>query len=168
MCSEHVHLKVSRRCGSIVLGLWDCGGALLRSVEEQQSLLFQSTVRRAAPCTNSCWPKSCELLPCTSTHTFSPNRALALSGCAHSSAHIRVLKLPPVFRAQVGSEAPDPFLRWANASSVPQILLAGAFFAALEMLSAHASAGACVVEGGWRRFARSLVTADGCILVSMY
>ena len=168
MCSEHVILMVPRRCVTNVLGLWDCGGALLRSVEEQQSLLFQSTVRRAAPCTNSCWPKSCELLPCTSTHTFSPNRALALSGCAHSSAHIRVLKLPPVFRAQVGSEAPDPFLRWANASSVPQILLAGAFFAALEMLSVHASAGACVVEGGWRRFARALVTADGCLLVSMY
>ena len=98
-------------------------------------------------------------LPCA--HTLALRRH-AFFACR------RDLKVLLVFRAQVGSEAPDPFLRWANASSVPQILLAGAFFAALEMLSVHASAGACVVEGGWRRFARSLVTADGCILVSMY
>lgn len=35
---------VPRRCGTNVLGLWDCGGALLGSVEEQRSLHFQSTV----------------------------------------------------------------------------------------------------------------------------
>ena len=99
----------------------------------------------------------------TCTHTW-PQRWYA------QKAYRQDLTLPPVFRAQVGSEAPDPFLRWANASSVPQILLAGAFFAALEMLSILASAGACVVlvEGGWRRFARALVIADGCFRVSMY
>ena len=78
------------------------------------------------------------------------------------------LKLPLVFRVQVGSEATEFILLVDNATSVPQILHAGAYFAALEMPSVHASAGACVVEGGWRRFARALVTADGCLLVSMY
>lgn len=102
---------VPRRCGTNVLGLWDCGGALLGSVEEQRSLHFQSTV---------------------------------------------------------GSEATDFILLVDNATSVLQILHAGAYFAALEMLSVHASAGACVVEGGWRRFARALVIADGCFRVSMY
>ena len=82
--------------------------------------------------------------------------------------------LPPrsqtacVSRVQVGSEATEFILLVDNATSVPQILHAGAFFAALDMLSVHASAGACVVEGGWWRFARVLVTADGCLLVSMY
>ena len=78
------------------------------------------------------------------------------------------LRLPLVFRVQVGSEATEFILLVDNATSVPQILHAGAYFAALEMLSVHASAGTCVVEGGWRRFARALVTADGCLLVSMY
>ena len=168
MCSEHVLLMVPRRCGTNVLGLWDCGGALLGSVEEQRSLHFQSTVRRSAPCTMSCWPQSCEHSPCSSTHPVTPARALALSGCAHSSAHIQDLELPLVLCAQVGSEATDFILLVDNATSVLQILHAGAYFAALEMLSVHASAGACVVEGGWRRFARALVIADGCFRVSMY
>ena len=76
--------------------------------------------------------------------------------------------MPPVLRVQRGSEATEFILLVDNATSVPQILHAGAFFAALDMLSVHASAGACVVEGGWWRFARVLVTADGCLLVSMY
>ena len=78
------------------------------------------------------------------------------------------LRLPLVFRVQVGSEATDFILLVDNATSVLQILHAGAYFAALEMLSGHASVGACVVEGGWRRFARALVIADGCFRVSMY
>ena len=69
-----------RRCGTNVLGLWDSGRALLRSVEEQRTLHFQSTVRRAAPCTTSCWPKFCEHLPCSSTHTIAPARTLWLCG----------------------------------------------------------------------------------------
>ena len=64
--------------------------------------------------------------------TFLP---LALSGCAHSSAHIRYLKLPPVFRAQVGSEATDPILCWASAVSMLQMLDGAACFAVLEVLS---------------------------------
>ena len=92
---------------------------------------------------------------------------LALRRCAFF-AHRRDLKLPLVFRVQVGSEATEFILLVDNATSVPQILHAGAYFAALDMLSVHASAGACVVEGGWWRFARVLVTADGCLLVSMY
>ena len=168
MCSEHVLLMVPRRCGTNVLGLWDCGGALLGSVEEQRSLHFQSTVRRAAPCTTSCCPPLCAHSPRSSTHPFSPARTFLLSGCVHSSAHSADHLLLLVFRVQVGSEATGFILLVDNATSVPQILHAGAYFAALEMLSVHASAGACVVEGGWRRFARALVTADGCLLVSMY
>jgi len=80
MCSEHVLLMVPRRCGTNVLGLWDCGGALLGSVEEQRSLHFQSTVRRSAPCTMSCWPQSCEHLPCSSTHPITPDPTLCISG----------------------------------------------------------------------------------------
>ena len=54
-------------------------------------------------------------------------------------AYRQYLKLPPVFRAQVGSEATGPILCWANAISLLQIRLAAACFAVLLMLSVCAS-----------------------------
>ena len=73
-----------------------------------------------------------------------------------------------MFHAQVGSEATGLILLVDNTTSVLQILHAGAYYAALEMLSVYAAAGRCVVEGGWRRFARALVRVDSCLLMSMY
>ena len=49
-------------------------------------------------------------------------------------AYRQDLKLPPVFRAQVGSEATDPFLCWANATSVLQIRRAASCFPARLVL----------------------------------
>ena len=80
MCSNDVHLTVLRRCGTDVAGLWVSGGALLRSVEEQQRLHFRSTVRRAAPCTTTCWPQLHALSPCSSTHPITPACTLWLFG----------------------------------------------------------------------------------------
>ena len=80
MCSNDVHLTVLRRCGTDVAGLWVSGGALLRSVEEQQRLHFRSTVRRAAPCTTTCWPQLHALSPCSSTRPITPARTLWLFG----------------------------------------------------------------------------------------
>ena len=134
MCSEHVHLKVSRRCGSIVLGLWDCGGALLRSVEEQLRLHFKSTVRRAAPCTMSCCPPWHAYSPGAGTHHCTLARTLGLSGCVHSRAHIWDRLVLLVFRAQVGSEATGPILLADNAISVRKIRPGADCFAALDVL----------------------------------
>ena len=50
-------------------------------------------------------------------------------------AYRQDLKLPPVFRAQVGSEATDPILCWASAVSMLQMLDGAACFAVLEVLS---------------------------------
>ena len=167
MCSEHVLLMVPRRCGTNVLGLWDCGGALLGSVEEQRSLHFQSTVRRSAPCTMSCWPQSCEHSPCSSTHPVTSDRALALSGCAHSSAHIQDLELPLVLCAQVGSEATDPFLCGANAVSMLQVRPGAASFAMLEVLSAVAYTRAVQGGGLLGRFARARAPMNDCLAQSV-
>ena len=69
-------------------------------------------------------------------HTCS--HTLALRRCAFF-VHRQDLQLPPVFRAQVGSEATGPILCWANAISLLQIRLAAACFAVLLMLSVCAS-----------------------------
>ena len=134
MCSEHVLLMVPRRCGTNVLGLWDCGGALLGSVEEQRSLHFQSTVRRASPCTTSCCPQVRAHSPCSSTHQCTPARTLGLSRCVHSRAHIWDRLVLLVFRAQVGSEATGPILLADNAISVRKIRPSADCFAALDVL----------------------------------
>ena len=110
MCSEHVHLMVPRRCGTNVLGLWDYGGALLRSVEEHWLLHFQPTVRRAAPCTTSCCPQLRAPSPCSSPHPGTPARTLWLCGGTLKKHTALSLKLLLVLRLQVGSEATDPIL----------------------------------------------------------
>ena len=58
---------------------------------------------------------------------------LALRRCAFF-AHRRDLKLPLVFRAQVGSEATDPILGADNAISLLQIRPGADCFAALDVL----------------------------------
>ena len=63
---------------------------------------------------------------------------LALQRCAFF-AHRRDLKLPLVFRAQVGSEATDPILGADNAISLLQIRRSAACIAVLLMLSVCAS-----------------------------
>ena len=80
MRSEDIRLTVLRSCGTHVRGLWVTGGALLRSVEEQQRLHFRSTVRRAAPCTMSCCPHLRARSPSSSTHLINPARTLWLCG----------------------------------------------------------------------------------------
>ena len=80
MCSEHVHLVVPRRCGTNVLGLWDSGGALLRSVKDQRRLHFEATVCRAAPCTASCCPPLRKHSRCSCTHPCTHTRTLCHSG----------------------------------------------------------------------------------------
>ena len=100
-------------------------------------------------------------------HPVTPDRALALSGCAHSSAHIQDLKLPLVFCAQVGSETTDPFLCGANAVSVRQIRPGAACFAMLEVLSAVAYTRAVHGGGLLRCFARARAFRNDWLVQSM-
>ena len=66
-------------CHSHVRPVWVSAWALLKSVEEQQRLHFESTVRRAAPCTTSCCPPLHAPSPCSSTHPGTHARTLGLS-----------------------------------------------------------------------------------------
>ena len=156
MCSEHVHLAAPRRCGTNVLGLWASGGALLRGVEEQRWLHFQSTVRRAAPCTSSCCPQLREPSPCSSTHPGTPARTLWLCGGTLKEHTALSLKLLLVLRVQVRSEAIAPILGGDNASSVLQIRPGAACFAALDVLS---------VCGRRRRGLMGLAAGASCALL---
>ena len=156
MCSEHVILMVPRRCVTNVLGLWDCGGALLRSVEEQRSLHFQLTVRRAVPCTSCCCPQLRTPSPCSSTHTITPGRTLSLCGGTLKKHTALSLKLLLVLRVQVRSEAIAPILGGDNASSVLQIRPGAACFAALDVLS---------VCGRRRRGLMGLAAGASCALL---
>ena len=80
MRSEDIRLAGLRSCGTNARDLLVSGGALLRVVEEQQSLHFQSTVRRASPCTMSCCPHLRARSPSSSTHPITPARTLWLCG----------------------------------------------------------------------------------------
>ena len=108
---------------------------MLSRFAEQRRLHFQSTVRRAAPCTTSRCPPLRTPSPCSSTHPCTPARTLGLSGGEQIFAHRLYLELPLVFRAQVGSEATDRIRLVDNATYVHKILHAGAYFAALGVLS---------------------------------
>ena len=157
MCSGHIHLAAPRRCGtSNVLGLWDYGGALLRSVEEHWLLHFQPTVRRAAPCTTSCCPQLRAPSPCSSTHPGTPARTLWLCGGTLKEHTALSLKLLLVLRVQVRSEAIAPILGGDNASSVLQIRPGAACFAALDVLS---------VCGRRRRGLMGLAAGASCALL---
>ena len=61
--------------------------------------------------------------------------------------HRQDLQLPPVFRAQVGSEAMDPILVVDNAFSMLQIRPGDACFAVLEALSVAPLTRACAGGG---------------------
>ena len=163
MCSEHVILMVPRRCGTNVLGLWDYGGALLRSVEEHWLLHFQPTVRRAAPCTTSCCPQLRAPSPCSSTHPGTPARTLWLCGGTLKEHTALSLKLLLVLRVQVRSEAKAPILGGDNASSMLHLRPGAACFAAPEVLTVLRPTRACVVWGCYRCFMRVCAPPNGCI-----
>ena len=67
-------------CGTNVPGMWTFWQGAAEGVEEQQRLHFQSTVRRAYPCTTSCCPQVHAHSPCSSTHQCTPARTLGFSG----------------------------------------------------------------------------------------
>ena len=167
MCSEHVHLVAPRRCGTDVLGLWDSGRALLRSVEEQRSLHFQSTVRRAVPCTTSCCPQLRAPSPCSTTFPGTPARTLCISGGTLKKRTALSRKLPLVFRVQVGCEATVPILGGDNAISVLQMCGRAACFAVLDVLPVAPLTRACAMGGRCRRFARAHEPKDGRLAQSM-
>ena len=82
------------------------------------------------------------------------------------------LKLPLVFRAQVGSEATGPILLADNATSVLQIRPDATCFAALDVLSVCASRGRVLLglaAGGSRAFLhrRTVVSSSPCHGLSM-
>ena len=120
-------------------GLWVSGGALLRSVEEQRTLHFQSTVRRAAPCTTSCCPQLRAPSPCSTTLPGTPARTLCISGGTLKKRTALSRKLPLVFRVQVGCEATVPILGGDNAISVLQMCGRAACFAVLDVLEFNAT-----------------------------
>ena len=82
-------------------------------------------------------------------------------------AHRQDLQLPPVFRAQVGSEAMDPILVVDNAFSMLQIRPGDACFAVLEALSVAPLTRACAMGGRCRRFAHAHEPKDGRLAQSM-
>ena len=96
--------------------------------------------------------------PCT--HTW-PQRRYA------QKEYRQDLKLPPVFRAQVRSEATDPFLLGANATSMLQERRAAVCFAVLKVLSVRRLPSVCTVEGGCRRFEGAVAVGGGFIFHSM-
>ena len=145
--SEDVRLADLRRCGTNVRGLWVCDRAMLRSVEEQRRVHFESTVCLANPCTTSCCPQLCAPSPCSSTHSITPARTVSISGGTLKKRTALSLKLPPVVRAQVGSEALDLILGGDNATSVLQIRPGDVCFAVLEVLSLGAFTRAVVGRG---------------------
>ena len=67
-------------CVTNVPGMWTFWQGAAEGVEEQQRLHFQSTVRRAYPCTTSCCPQVRAHSPCSSTHQCTPARTLGFSG----------------------------------------------------------------------------------------
>ena len=81
---------------------------------------------------------------------------LALRRCAFF-AHRRDLKLPLMFRVQVGCEATDPLLGGDNAISVLQIRPGDACFAVLEALSVAPLTRVCA-GGGAPDFSRARVS----------
>ena len=91
---------------------------------------------------------------------------LALRRCAFF-AHRRDLKLPLLFRVQVGYEATDPLLGGDNAISVLQIRPGDACFAVLEALSVAPLTRVCAGGGRSRLFARAREPEDGRLAQSM-
>ena len=74
-------------CHSRVRPVWFSARALLKNVEEQQRLHFDSTVRRAAPCTTSCCPPWHVPSPCSPAPILALPAHLAsarLLGCSSS------------------------------------------------------------------------------------
>ena len=69
-------------------------------------------------------------------------------------AHRQAMQLPPVFRAQVGSEAMDPILLVDNAISLLQIRPGGVCFTVLDVLRGGAFTRAVQGGGLLGRFAR--------------
>jgi hypothetical protein len=71
--------------------------------------------------------------PCSSIHPITPAHILGLTG-GTLKTYRQDLTLPLVFCAQVGSEATDPFLLGANATSVLQVRPAAVYFSAWLVL----------------------------------
>ena len=135
----------------------------------------------AQSCTGVTLIRRCAGLPMQHELLSTTARALALLQhpsrftCPHTLLHRRCafrahrqdLQLPPVFRAQVGSEAMDPILVVDNAFSMLQIRPGDACFAVLEALSVAPLTRACAGEGRCRRFSCAREPKDGRLAQSM-
>ena len=108
MCSKGVHLAAVCSCGTNVTGLCVSGCRCFEALAAQYRCCFQSTVRRAHPCTTCCCPQLRMPCPCSSTHSIIPARTLCISGGTLKKRTALFLKLPPVFRSQVEFEATAP------------------------------------------------------------
>ena len=110
--------------------------AAMPQIKEYRYSVYQTDTRCIATIKPRRAPKVPGFEPGDSHHPSSSRHPAPTKSKAKYSqkAYRQDLKLPPVFRAQVGSEATDPFLCWANATSVLQIRRAASCFPARLVL----------------------------------